>query len=181
MLGIDGDAALAGIALAEHEVDEVLEVKDGLAAAADEDTEVVSAYVNHSERGPLPIAVGDGLAQTDLRVDLKDAKEVVDDASGEVNFLGIDVGFDDGLILFGAPAFARWPFRPGGTTARALAAGRGSGFRTSAAATFALAAKEVGLGERGTGGLHESIAARRAATTAATTTARAAFGALAAA
>jgi hypothetical protein len=107
MLGIDGDAALAGIALAEHEVDEVLEIKDGLAAAADEDTEVVSTYVNHSERGPLPIAVGDGLAQTDLRVDLKDAKEVVDDASGEVNFLGIDVGFDDGLILFGAPAFAR--------------------------------------------------------------------------
>jgi hypothetical protein len=165
MLGIDGDATLAGVTLAEHEVDEVLEIQQRLSAAPDENTKVVAAYVNHRQGRALPITRRHRLAKADFRVDFKDTEEVIDDAGGEVHLFGIDIRFDDRLVLVVAATFAWWALRAWASARPALSGSSGPRLGTSTAGPRTATAEEVGFGERGAGRFHEAIAARGPAPT----------------
>jgi len=110
MLGIDGHATLAGVALAKHEVDQVLQVEQRFTPAPDEDTEIVATYVNHCQGGPSPITRRHRFAKADLGFDFEDAEKVVDDTGREVDFLGINVRLDDWFVFCVTPFTSFAPF-----------------------------------------------------------------------
>lgn len=91
---IQGDPAFAGKAAADDEVNQVLEMKQGIAAAADESAKVVAIDIDDSERGAAAVADADWLAKRYVSIDIQDAEDVVDDGRGHIDQFVVDVGFD---------------------------------------------------------------------------------------
>jgi len=103
MLDVEGDGAHAGVAARDDQVHQVLQRLQRVASPADEQAKVVATDVDDSPDHSEAVARRERLADGELRVDVENAEEVIDDVSGEIDIFGVDIG-DDVRLFFAWPA-----------------------------------------------------------------------------
>jgi hypothetical protein len=162
VLHIDGDAAAARVLAAENQVHQVLQRNERVAAAADEQAEVLALDIDDGEDGTAPVSSRNRLPNRNFSIDIENPKQVINELGRVIDFDRVDIGIDRRLVLTGGAVAGR-PRGPLRTSAILVVAATGWATAASAAATIAgfargtfsgrgttagaAGAREIGVGE----------------------------------